>query len=96
MYKLSKSPRHEKKYRVTLPNGRKVNFGAVGYSDYTKHKNSSRMQKYITRHRKAEDWTRSGVGKAGFWARWILWSEPNLNSAIRRTEKILGTKIVLM
>jgi len=54
------------------------------------------MQRYLTRHRKTENWTRAGVRKAGFWARWILWSEPSIQAAIRRTEKVLGAKIIFI
>tara|TARA_Y200000002_G_scaffold119195_1_gene97665 strand:- start:380 stop:745 length:366 start_codon:yes stop_codon:yes gene_type:complete len=48
--RLQKSPRFDKKYRVTFKNGRVVDFGAKGYSDYTKHKNPFRMRSYVTRH----------------------------------------------
>lgn len=96
MYKLTKSPKKEKKFRVTLPNGRTINFGATGYSNYTIHKNKARRDLYLTRHRKAENWSKSGVGSAGFWARWILWSEPSLQDAIRRTKKVLGSNIIFI
>lgn len=47
---LHKSPKSDKKYRVTLPNGRSVDFGGKGYSDYTIHKNPLRMRLYVQRH----------------------------------------------
>ena len=47
---LRKSPKSTKKYRVTLPNGDTVDFGATGYSDYTIHKNPLRMRLYVQRH----------------------------------------------
>ena len=94
MYKLMKSPRPDKKLRVLLPDGRKVDFGAKGYSDYTIHKDKERMKRYIIRHQKRENWGKSGVATAGFWSRWILWSEPSLRAAIRRTQNLLGNKIV--
>lgn len=94
MYKLTKSPKKEKKFRITLPNGRTINFGAKGYSNYTIHKDAARMERYLTRHRRTENWTKPN--SAGFWARWILWSEPSLQAAIRRTEKKLGARIILI
>jgi len=94
MYRLTKSPSVAKKYRVILPDGRKVDFGAKGYSDYTLHKDKARMKRYLVRHQKRENWTKSGVATAGFWARWILWSEPNLRAAIRKTQRIVGNKII--
>ena len=48
--RLQKSPLFNKKYRVTFENGRVVDFGAKGYSDYTKHGNPLRMRSYVTRH----------------------------------------------
>ena len=42
--RLQKSPLFNKKYRVTFENGRVVDFGAKGYSDYTKHGNPLRMR----------------------------------------------------
>ena len=46
--RLKKSPRFDKKFRVTFENGKIVDFGARGYSDYTIHKNPIRMRSYVT------------------------------------------------
>jgi len=40
----------DKKWKATLPNGRSVQFGAKGYSDYTIHKDPLRMKRYVVRH----------------------------------------------
>ena len=48
--KITKSPNSKKKFRAILEDGRTVDFGASGYSDYTKHKNPSRMRSYVLRH----------------------------------------------
>jgi len=50
LVKITKSPNSKKKFRATLEDGRTVDFGASGYSDYTKHKNPSRMRSYVLRH----------------------------------------------
>ena len=50
MYKVIKSPKRDKKFRVILPDNRTVDFGAKGYSDYTIHKNPLRMRLYVGRH----------------------------------------------
>jgi len=47
---ITKSPDRKKKFRATLENGRTVDFGARGFSDYTKHKTPSRMRSYVLRH----------------------------------------------
>jgi hypothetical protein len=48
--KIIRSPNMKKKFRAVLEDGRAVDFGASGYSDYTKHKNPSRMRSYVLRH----------------------------------------------
>ena len=70
-----------------------MDFGASGYSDYTVHKDAARMRRYLVRRHGHENWTRSGVATAGFWSRWILWSEPSLNAAVQNTQKLFKIKI---
>lgn len=74
------------KFVATVVNSKgehKIKFGAKGYSDYTKHKDDNRKQRYIIRHRTRENWTRTGIFTAGFWSRWILWNKKTLESSIR-------------
>lgn len=42
-----------------------------------------------------ETWGIKGLGKAGFWSRWLLWSFPSLKGAARFMEKKFDIKIVL-
>ncbi len=63
---IQKSKNKDKKYDAIIDNKRVVSFGAAGYSDYTKHQDKERKQRYITRHKKNEDWGISGVNTAGF------------------------------
>lgn len=94
---LQKSNRSGKKYMVTVvkSDGKKctVHFGAAGMSDYTKHKDSDRMERYNQRHKSRENWGKSGICKAGFWAKWILWSKPSLGGAIAYTSRKFGITI---
>jgi hypothetical protein len=92
---LEKLKKGQKKFRVTLENGKKVQFGAKGYSDYTLHKDPNRMRLYLSRHRKRENWSKKGITTAGFWSRWLLWSEPSLNGAIKMIENKFNVNIVL-
>jgi len=79
---LRKSPKKDKKWRVTFENGDRVDFGGKGYSDFTKHKDTQRMLRYLQRHgRMGENWSIKGVKTAGFWSRWLLWSKPELKDA---------------
>ena len=90
---LMKSPRKNKKWRVELDNDKKVDFGATGYSDYTKHKDYDRMKRYEARHKTNENWGKKGIDTAGFWAKWILWNKPSLSASIKDTEKRFNIKI---
>ena len=89
--KLRISPNPMKKYRVTFPDGKHVDFGGKGYSDYTIHKDPERMKRYLKRHgRMGENWTNKGIRTAGFWYRWLLWSEPSMPKAKRLVSSRFG------
>jgi len=118
--KIIRSPNPRKKFRAILEDGRTVDFGARGYSDYTKHKNPSRMRSYVLRHggqiprriiaerdpkkiqdlmlgvttSDKEDWKLSGLGSAGFWSRWYLWSYPTFEGVHRFIKKKYNITIV--
>lgn len=94
---LEPSSRAGHKYQVTLTRGsgaKTVHFGARGYADYTTHRDPARMRRYLARHHAREDWTRAGIETPGFWARWLLWSEPSLSAAARRVEACFGLRLV--
>ena len=63
-----KSDKPEKKYYIITNTNKKIYFGAAGYEDFTTHKDEERKQRYITRHKKNEDFTKSGIDTPGFWA----------------------------
>jgi len=90
---FNKSTRKDKKYMVRIDDTKTVHFGALGYSDYTKHKDKDRKKLYIKRHQKRENWTKSGLKTAGFWSRWILWNKPSLTASIKDVEKRFRVKI---
>ena len=112
--KLTNSPKATKRYRITFEDGKTVDFGARGYSNYTIHKTPERMRNYVTRHggkvplstkketepskihkkmlnvksSSKEDCTINGIKSAGFWSRWLLWSEPS----IKKAKSLITTK----
>tara|TARA_B100001094_G_C18012631_1_gene710887 strand:+ start:32 stop:346 length:315 start_codon:yes stop_codon:yes gene_type:complete len=94
---LLKSNRKGKKFKVILTKKsgetKTVHFGATGYSNFTKHKDPKRMNRYIARHKSRENWKKGGIDTAGFWSRWILWSKPDLKNAIKYTERKFGIRI---
>jgi len=64
----------EKKYSIYDPKQDKwVNFGQLGYEDYTKHKDKNRRKNYLTRTRSMRgDWKRNPYS-ANNLSRNILW-----------------------
>jgi predicted protein tyrosine phosphatase len=88
-----------KKWQVRVPTasgrGRTVKFGEAGASDFTKHKDTARRQRYRDRHRR--DNIRDPYSP-GFWSWYALWGESsNLDTAfkdaVRRAKKLLPSGV---
>ena len=80
---IKRSTKSGKKLMATFStNGRKkvVHFGASGMSDYTKHKDRVRRNKYIFRHNK--DLGTGDPTRAGFLSMFVLWNKPSLQASI--------------
>lgn len=80
LVKVGRSPNKDKKYRAYFSDGRHTDFGAKGYSDFTKHKDSKRRARYITRHKSRENWR--NYRSPGSLSRYILWNKPTLKASI--------------
>jgi hypothetical protein len=78
--KLTKSPKSGKKYRAQFSDGTHTDFGATGYSDFTKHKDPERKKRYESRHRSRENW--KNPKSAGALSKWILWNKPSLKASV--------------
>ena len=46
------------------------------------HINTDRKEIYIDRHKKNEDWTKTGAKSAGFYNKYVLWNKPVLKASI--------------
>jgi len=77
---IKKSNKPTKKYMVLVDN-KTIHFGAKGMSDFTQHKDTERKNRYIQRHKKRENWKKSGIKTAGFWSRWLLWNKPSITAS---------------
>ena len=78
---ISKSKKPDKKIDARIGNKRTVSFGQKGASDYVKHKDKERKERYVDRH-KNEGWTESGLKAAGFWPTNISWNKPTLQASV--------------
>ena len=79
--RVQKSMRRDKKLMAIIDQ-HQIHFGAVGYEDFTTHKDAARKAQYLARHRPTEVWTLAGIKSAGFWSRWLLWGEPTLRASV--------------
>lgn len=83
----------KKKFKVILKNtitgrNKTIKFGANGYEHFTSgHLDEQRRENYIARHKKREDWGKSGVDTAGFWSYWFLWKFKTYKEALDYIKK---------
>ena len=84
---ISKSNKSEKKLKAVIDGKKTIHFGSAGASDYTKHKDPERKERYIDRHKKREDWGKSGVDTAGFYSRWVTWHKPTIEASVKDLNK---------
>ena len=78
---IKKSSRTGKKFQATVGE-RTVHFGARAYTDFTQGASLEQKEAYLARHRKREDWGRSGIATAGFYARWVLWNRRSVSASV--------------
>ena len=77
---LGRSPNKDKKYRAKFSDGTHTDFGATGYSDFTKHKDVERKKRYIQRHSRNENWR--NMKSPGALSRYVLWNKPSLRASV--------------
>ena len=83
------------KYFIITSDGKKINFGAQGYSDFTIHKDNERKLKYVKRHQERENWGKSGINTAGWWSYHFLWKYDTKEEAYEKIkDKLLKWGII--
>ena len=82
---IKPSNKPDKKYMAIIDDKKTVHFGAAGMSDYTKHKDKERKERYLARHKNNEQWNNPLT--AGFYATNILWNKPTLAESIKDTNR---------
>jgi hypothetical protein len=84
LVKIMRSPNKDKKYRAVFSRNGKiknVDFGAAGMSDFTKHKDTERKQRYINRHKSRENF--NDPTSRGALSRWVLWNKPSFSESVK-------------
>lgn len=81
---IRKSNKKDKKMMAIFQKGSRtktIHFGANGMSDYTIHKDKERKKRYMSRHKKRENW--NNLMSAGALSKHILWNKPSLKASIQ-------------
>ena len=79
---IKRSNKPDKKFDAVIDNKKIVSFGFKNMSDFTLHKDPERKARYIARHKSNEDWAKSGIKTAGFYAKHVLWNKPTLQASV--------------
>lgn len=81
-------------YNTETKRTKSIKFGSNGMMDYILYNKEEgkkvadkHKRLYLARHKKREDWTKSGVDTAGWWSRWLLWSKPSLEESLNHLIK---------
>jgi len=87
---VRRSHKKEKKWDAVFvkPDGKEkvVPFGAAGMSDFTKHKDKTRKQRYLKRHSgMGEHWNKPDT--PGALSKWILWNKPSFKASLADFKK---------
>ena len=82
---IKPSTRKGKKLVAEFEDGTKTHFGAAGYSDFTKHQDEERKQRYIARHSANESFRDPKA--ASTLARYVLWNKPTLSASVADYKK---------
>jgi len=94
---VSKSDNPKKKYKIVLHydtgKTKTIHIGQAGAEDMTTHGDEERKKRYVDRHKKRENWTKSGIDTAGFWAKYLLWNKPTLSASKKYIESKFNVKI---
>ena len=80
---IMKSDKKDKKFKAIVKDRdskKTIHFGQAGASDMTQHGDESRKMRYISRHKKNEDWDKSGIDTAGFYSKHMLWNKDSFEN----------------
>ena len=76
-----------KKLEAVIDGKKTVPVGQKNASDFTLNKNPGEKARYINRHEKREDWTKSGINTAGFYSKHVLWNKDTIQKSVNDLNK---------
>ena len=84
---IQKSHLPQKKLEAVIDGKKTVPFGQKNASDFTLKKDLGKKARYINRHEKREDWTKSGINTAGFYSKHVLWNKDTIQKSVNDLNK---------
>ena len=84
---IQKTNRKDKRLEAVIDGKKTVPFGQTKASDFTLHKDPERKARYINRHEKREDWTKSCINTAGYYSKHALWNRGTIQKSVNDLNK---------
>ena len=84
---IQKANRKDKKLEAVIDGKKTVPFGQKNASDFTLNKDPERKARYINRHEKREDWTKTCINTAGFYSKHVLWNKDTIQKSVNDLNK---------
>ena len=78
---IQPSKKADKKYDAVIDGKKTVSFGSSQHSDFIKHKDPERKQRYLDRHKARENW--NDPTTAGALSKFVLWNKPTISASVR-------------
>ena len=79
------SKKADKKYDAVIDGKKAISFGSSQHSDFTKHKDPERKQRYLDRHKARENW--NDPTTAGALSKFVLWNKPTISASVKDMNK---------
>ena len=84
-----------KKLEAVIDGKKTVPFGQKKASDFTLHKDPERKARYINRHEKREDWTKSGINTAGCSSKHVFLNKDTIQQSVNDLNKYKSVNFIL-
>ena len=78
---IQPSKKADKKFDAIIDGKKTVSFGSSQHSDFTKHKDPERKQRYLDRHKARENW--NDPTTAGALSKHVLWNKQTLRESVK-------------
>ena len=82
---IQPSKKADKKFDAIIDGKKTVSFGSSQHSDFTKHKDPERKQRYLDRHKARENW--NDPTTAGALSKFVLWNKPTIAASVKDMDK---------